>query len=254
MIEITHEGQVILLIAFAVTLVSSLVTRAFIDRDKMKKLREEMKQHQEKIKEATKSKDTKALQKHQEEFMKLTMEQMSHSFKPMIITIIPILLIFGWVRANYGDIGSVHNVTLELPLLSRVSKDISISNNGSLNTQDNKVVWNLGTIPAGSRGSVTLRIMNYNKSEDISNRIIVKYTFKNGTSVQVDENSNSVNPIVFNKSIQNDKNTYVLDINYWNSASDHVVILSGFKFGWVGWYIISAMMISMILNKLLKIT
>ena len=255
MIEITTDGQVILLIGLAVTLMSSLVTRTFVDRDKMKKLREEMKQHQEKIKEATKSKDTKSMQKHQEGFMKLTMEQMSYSFKPMLITLIPILLIFGWIRTSYGDIGSVHNVTLELPLLIAMSKDIYISNNGSFNPQDNKVIWDLGTIPAGSKGNVRLRLQNYSTSEDVSGGIIAKYTLKNGTYAQVDENSNNVNPIlIFNKSIQRDKNIYNLDVNYWNSASDHVVVLLGYKFGWLGWYIISAMIISMILNKLLKIT
>ena len=31
-------------------------------------------------------------------------EQMKHSFKPMLVTMVPIIIMFGWLRANFAEI------------------------------------------------------------------------------------------------------------------------------------------------------
>jgi uncharacterized membrane protein (DUF106 family) len=62
-----------------------------------------MKGFQQEMMAAQKSGDPKAMaevQKKQSEFMKLQQEMMMNSFKPMIVTMVPILLIFWWMAAQ----------------------------------------------------------------------------------------------------------------------------------------------------------
>ena len=90
----------IIVLSFMVTVFITTVRYFMTDREKMKdikdrqkELRKEMKNHKgnpEKMME---------LQKRMMEDMP---EQMKQSFKPMLITIIPILIIFGWMRSTYA--------------------------------------------------------------------------------------------------------------------------------------------------------
>jgi uncharacterized membrane protein (DUF106 family) len=75
-----------------------------------------MKEYQQKLMAAQKSGDPKELakvQKRQAEFMNLQKEMMTNSFKPMIVTFLPIILIFYWMAQNpllHGD-----NMYVQLP-------------------------------------------------------------------------------------------------------------------------------------------
>lgn len=104
---ITGNGQIIALISLGIALASSLVRRAVLDLDKMKEMKVKMKEHQKALKEATKSGDKKKAKRAQDELMKLTMENMKHSFKPMLYTFIPFILIFMWLKSQYGGVGAV---------------------------------------------------------------------------------------------------------------------------------------------------
>lgn len=97
----------IMFISMCISIVSSLVRKATIDVDRLRECKEDIKKHQTIMKEATKKGHTKKAVKSQEELTKLMMEQMKHSFKPMMITFIPFILIFTWLRGNYGDMGSL---------------------------------------------------------------------------------------------------------------------------------------------------
>jgi len=90
----------IILISLIVSILITVIRYFTVDKNKMKeikekqkKLREEMKQYKnnpEKMMEINK--------KMLEDFP----EQMKQSFKPMIITIIPIILLFGWMKSIYA--------------------------------------------------------------------------------------------------------------------------------------------------------
>ena len=69
---------------------------------------------QQEIMAAQKSGDAKAMaevQKKQAEFMDLQKEMMMNSFKPMIVTFIPILLVFWWMAAE----PAINKLVVELP-------------------------------------------------------------------------------------------------------------------------------------------
>lgn len=111
MFSVTPDGQIIALISIGVAITSSLVRMATLDMKKMREMKEQMKEHQKTLKEATKSSDTKNAKRAQEELMKLTMENMKHSFRPMLITFIPFILIFYWLRGQYGSVGVVADIS-----------------------------------------------------------------------------------------------------------------------------------------------
>jgi len=89
----------IILISFLVTFVMTLITKKFTDQKRMKELKAIQKDCQIKLKE--KKGDLEAQKKIQKEIMEGSMELMKHSFKPMLITFIPLIAIFWWVRGIF---------------------------------------------------------------------------------------------------------------------------------------------------------
>lgn len=90
----------IILISLAVTIVITLVRYLTTDRAKMKEIRERQKQLRA---------EAKQFRDHPEKMMEINKKmledfpaQMKESIKPMLITIIPILLLFGWMRTVYA--------------------------------------------------------------------------------------------------------------------------------------------------------
>ncbi|EKQ53012.1 MAG: putative membrane protein [Methanobacterium sp. Maddingley MBC34] len=98
------------IVAFFITLANKLL----VDQDRLQFLQKEMKGFQQETMAAQKSGDAKAMaevQKKQAEFMDLQKEMMMNSFKPMIVTMIPILLIFWWMAAQ----PAISKLVVELP-------------------------------------------------------------------------------------------------------------------------------------------
>ncbi|MFH1403070.1 MAG: EMC3/TMCO1 family protein [Candidatus Altiarchaeota archaeon] len=117
MIELTHDGVIIGIISIAMSLMSTLVRSATIDKEKFREQKEQIKEHQMKIKEAQKNKDLKTMKKSQQHLSELMMDQMKHSFKPMLYTMVPFLIVFGWLRNNYAQVGMVVTFPYMLPII-----------------------------------------------------------------------------------------------------------------------------------------
>jgi uncharacterized membrane protein (DUF106 family) len=87
------------IVAFLITLANKLL----VDQDRLQYLQKEMKVYQQDMMKAQKSGDPKAMkevQKKQAKFMQIQKEMMFNSFKPMIVTFIPIILVFYWMAGN----------------------------------------------------------------------------------------------------------------------------------------------------------
>ena len=91
----------IVAIGFVVTLFSMLVSKYVIDQNAMKELKDKHKKAQESMKAHKGNMDKMA--ELQKEVMGYSMEMMRHSFKPMLITMIPLLLIFGFIRNTFSQ-------------------------------------------------------------------------------------------------------------------------------------------------------
>ena len=86
----------IIVIGVLVSLFISLINYFVLDKDKMRQAKEKQKEIQKQMKEH--KHDHVKQTELSKELMSHTMENLKHSFKPMIITIIPILVIFWWMK------------------------------------------------------------------------------------------------------------------------------------------------------------
>lgn len=93
----------VFIIASAIALFIVILQKLLIDYDKMTEMQDKMKEIQTELREAQKAGDPKAIakvQKKQMEFMPMQKDLMMMQFRPTLITMIPILLIY------YGMLGN----------------------------------------------------------------------------------------------------------------------------------------------------
>jgi len=90
----------ILILALIITLIITIVYKYFTNQNEMKRLKDEQKDYQKRIK-ALRDKPAEAM-KLQKEAMSKNMDYMKHSMKATLITFLPIILIFGWMSAHLG--------------------------------------------------------------------------------------------------------------------------------------------------------
>lgn len=89
----------IILISSVITLALTLVTKYFTNQNRMKELKEVQKACQIKIKSGKLTKEE--MSEINKQMLDCSMEMMKHSFRPMFITLLPILVIFWWVRGIF---------------------------------------------------------------------------------------------------------------------------------------------------------
>jgi len=101
----------IYLITLMTALFITLVNKYLSDQVAIKALKLEMKESQKKMRKIMK-KDPKKAQKMQQDHMKKSFEMMKHNMNPkiMLTTMIPILVVFGYMRTLYGPLGEFFNV------------------------------------------------------------------------------------------------------------------------------------------------
>ena len=106
----------IAIIAFIITLLTTLIYKYATDQDLMKRLKQDQSDMKKKMKEV--KHDPEKLQAHQKEMMQKSMELMKHSMKPMLYTFIPVIVLFGWLSANLAYFpltpGESFTVTVDL--------------------------------------------------------------------------------------------------------------------------------------------
>ncbi len=95
-----HPKTSILILSFIVTLFITIITYYMTDRVRMKELRDKQKALRLEIK---KYRDNpQKMMELNKQMMEDMPEQLKHSFKPMIITMIPILIVFAWLRSTFA--------------------------------------------------------------------------------------------------------------------------------------------------------
>jgi uncharacterized membrane protein (DUF106 family) len=101
----------IIILAFTLGLVSTLLQKYLTDQAKLKRLREDTKKLQEQIKKATKDKDMNKLSNLQEKIMPIQVDMIKETFKPIIVTMVPFLLIFFWLSNHFA----YHEIRPDVP-------------------------------------------------------------------------------------------------------------------------------------------
>ena len=98
-----NPALTVLIIAFFVSLITTIANKYLVDQDEMNAIQERNKAYQKELRDAQKRGDGKRmaeLQAKQSEMMKDQSAMMSNQFKPMIVTFVPIILIFFWMRSS----------------------------------------------------------------------------------------------------------------------------------------------------------
>ena len=89
----------LLILSFVLSLVITVVYKYTTDQTLMKSLKDDLKGFQDKMKDA--GEDTAELMRLQKQAMEKNFEFMKHSMKSTLFTIIPLILIFGWMGATF---------------------------------------------------------------------------------------------------------------------------------------------------------
>ena len=93
-----HPALSLSIITLLITLIMVLVYKKFTDQEVMKSVREEMKQIQKDMKEF--QHDAAKVMELQKRSLEKAGQQFKQSMKPMFITMIPIIILFGWLSTN----------------------------------------------------------------------------------------------------------------------------------------------------------
>ncbi len=93
----------LVIISALITFFLNLVTYLVTDKKKMKELKERQKELQRQAKEHQKKGNTDALLEINKQMMQDMPEIIKHSFKPLLITFIPIIIIFSFLKGIYNQ-------------------------------------------------------------------------------------------------------------------------------------------------------
>ena len=89
----------IIILSFIVTLFITIVNYFMTDRNRMKEIKEKQKRLRVELKEF--KDNPQKMMEINKQMMEDMPEQLKHSFKPMLVTIIPLLILFKWLRATF---------------------------------------------------------------------------------------------------------------------------------------------------------
>lgn len=114
---ISPAGFEVAIISVIASIFSSAVNKIMINRDRTEKIQERVKQLQKEMNEAIKADPKADVSAKNTELMQLMKEQMNMSFKPMIFTALPFIIVLSAVGTRYGPAGFVVS---GVPLLDKL--------------------------------------------------------------------------------------------------------------------------------------
>ncbi len=87
-------------LAFLLVLLSKFLTK----QTEIKKTKKEMEEYGQKIKQAQKDKDEQAVKQYTDKRLKLSYGQMKYSTRSMMVSMLVVVVAFGWLGAQYGQL------------------------------------------------------------------------------------------------------------------------------------------------------
>ena len=229
----------IVILSFAISLLIVIIYKLVTNQEEMKKLKDEQKEYQKRLK-GLKS-NPEEMMKVQKEAMKKNMAYMKHSFKPTLITFIPIILIFGWMNAHLvyepiypGETFSVtamfeESLTGEAELVG--DEDIELISEVKQEIKENQATWNLKS--STGEHFLTVKVGN----DEQTKKVLITKELKYEEAISLYQHSDIEK----------------IQVNYNKLKPAGNFSLFGWKPGWLGWYIIFSIVFSMGLRKALKI-
>ncbi|MBN1386768.1 DUF106 domain-containing protein [Candidatus Woesearchaeota archaeon] len=228
---------VILMLSLGITVVMTMAYKYLTDQKLMKQLKDELKMHQDEMKKH--KEDPKKMMELQKKAMQTNMQYMTHSFKPTLFTLIPLIIIFGWMNANlaFAPIypASDFSVTAFFPEGSAGSASLSsvpelVIGDPDVEIADSQATWDL----KGNAGEYVLTV-SYDGKEYHKELLIDNYKYAK-----------------FQEIFKNEK-VKIIQINNPPNKPLGSISIFGWHPGWLGTYIILSLVFSIVLRKLLKV-
>ncbi len=234
------------LISIVLSFLSILAYKYTTNQEELKKLREKTVKIQKRMKELQKNfkkkESQKEINKLNMEMMLLSGQQMKHSMKSTLITLIPFLLIFAWLGAHYSYQplypNQPFNVTLLSPKnitsvsLSAVPKNISLINSQvSVSSNKGEIVYSKTFTLKAPRGKYSL-------------------IFKSGNSTLVTKDILITSESEYSKPEETYKDK---DLTIKISNKSLRINLLGIRMSWFWYYFIIMLVFSSLFRKLLKV-
>lgn len=104
----------VIIVSLIITFLITLVYKYLTDQNAMGELRAKMKDFQKQMKEN--KADMAKVQELQKQAMSSQMQYMKHSWKVMLYTFLPLILIFSWMRATFNSGADIINWGFNMPL------------------------------------------------------------------------------------------------------------------------------------------
>lgn len=237
----------ILVISVAVSFVTTIIYKYTTNQKLLKEIKEDVKKMQA---EARASKEPGRAAQLQKEMMKRSMQQFSSSTKSMLITLVPLFLLFGWMSANlaYEPIKPGEEFTTAAYFAKSASLAVSSI---TLSASDGLEILSDETQEAKG-GTVTWRL----KGEEKGSHKLT-YTFGNETyalTALVTEKFRYENPLLAKgKGIKKGSDIERITVNLKPLRPFGEFSLLGWQPGWLASYIIFSLAASMLARKWLKV-
>jgi len=230
----------IVVLSLIITVLVTLVYKYTTNQSEMKRLKDQQKEFQKKMKEL--KEQPEEMMKIQKEAMSQNLEYMKHSFKATLITMLPIILIFGWMAAHlsYEPIypGEQYSITASFKGVTAVQlivdNNTEILNGANQSVQDNKATWNLKSSEGQHLLTVSTGTTEQNKKVLITKTLNAEdaiTTYANSDITQIMINYQQLRPLGHN---------FTVPLFNWQP-------------GWLGIYIILSILFSIGLRKILNV-
>ncbi|HIH10945.1 TPA: DUF106 domain-containing protein [Candidatus Woesearchaeota archaeon] len=228
----------IVVLALLISLLMTLVYKFFTNQAEMKRLRDQQRESQDKMKTLRDKPDE--MLKIQKEQMHANLEYMKKSFKPTLITMIPVFLLFGWMATHlsYEPIfpGEEYTVTaFFLPTASGKAELIVDEGTTLLSEAVREVSSSVAWTMKSTAGEHNLAVKSGNVTQ--TKKVLVTTELKYESPLSGYEDS-SVSQI---------------RIDYKKLKPLGSFSIFGWKPGWLGLYVIFSIVFSMALRKGLKL-
>ncbi|MFC1728464.1 EMC3/TMCO1 family protein [Nanoarchaeota archaeon] len=225
----------IAIVSFAIALLINFVYKIMTDQKLMKELKGEIKHLQQEMKKFREH--PAKMMEIQKKAMEKNMKYMINSMKPTLITLLPLIVIFGWLNANlaYDPIAPGEEFTVTINFDENAVGDASVAILGEgLSLMDD------GTKPIDGSATWTFK-------GDLGEHLIQwRIAGKQYDTAVLISNQQKYNPVLEK---ENDNTVKTIQIN---NKKKVVMNLFGFwGLGWLGAYIIFSIIFSMITRKVM---
>ncbi|MBS3135352.1 DUF106 domain-containing protein [Candidatus Woesearchaeota archaeon] len=233
------------LISLGVSLLMVLIYKFTTNQELMKRLKEEMKAMQKKVRELKNNPDE--MMKANKAMMDSNMKYMKQSFKSTLFTMIPLLLIFGWMAANfsYEPIGPGEQFSITLLFNKNAS--------GQAKAEVPAGISIIGEAEKNITGRMATFTFKGEKGE-YTGTSSIKLSYKSAEP-KIAETVEFKDVLITNghKYLPKEKQVKNSDLSFISIDYKKRIVLPGLNWGWLGTYILFSIVFSLVLRKAMKV-